>query len=329
MDSLVRQELPAQPLSQIDIDTGPIIERGKRNWAKWLGSLISFAVLAAALWQWQRLDISVFQALVPTSLGFWLAYCCYYLLGPASEWIIFRRLWNLPPSGIVPLLRKKVSNELVLGYVGEVYFYSWARRHSRLTAAPFGAIKDVAILSALAGNIVTLIMLIAGFPVIMGLVQNLDLDLSQRALALSVGFLALMSMLLLFWRKHVLSLPSRELAFVVAVHSARIVVTIGLLALIWHLALPNVDLLWWILLSMLRQLVSRLPFVPNKDVIFASLAIFFVGDDAMIIGLMAFLAGLVLVTHLAVGAALAMIELLENGKPDRAAHTKELAHADR
>ena len=324
MNSFARDLPPAPPLSRIELarielDAGPIIQEGRRNSAKWLGTLISFAVLAAALWQWRNLDMTVLHALMPVTLGFWLAYCLYYLSGPASEWIIFRRLWNLPPAGIIPLIRKKISNELVFGYVGEAYFYSWARRRSHLTAAPFGAIKDVAILSALAGNVVTLLMLAAGFPVIVGLVQNLDLDLSQRALAVSVGFMALVSILLLFWRKHVLSLPAGELRFVIAVHCVRIVITICLLALIWHLALPNVSLLWWILLSMLRQLVSRLPFVPNKDVIFASLAIFFVGDDAMIIGLMAFLAGLILATHLALGSALVLIELFDTYRPRAAA----------
>lgn len=288
-----------------------IIRAGKRNWAKWLGSLISLAVLVAALSQWQQLDFATLRTLLPTSFAFWIAFIVYYMLGPVSEWLIFRRLWQLPPAGIVPLLRKKVSNELVLGYLGEVYFYSWARRHGNLTAAPFGAIKDVAILSAMAGNAITLVMMAVGFPLLYGLADGLDLDLSQRTLAFSVAFMAVSSIMVLALRRRVLSLPRDELVFVLAMHSIRIVAGAGVLALMWHLALPQVGLVWWVLLSLLRQLVTRLPFVANKDVVFASMAIFFVGGETMIPALMALVAGLVLVMHLAVAAGTGIYALVE------------------
>lgn len=288
-----------------------IIRAGKRHWARWLGSLISLAVLVAALSQWQQLDFATLRTLLPTSFAFWIAFVVYYMLGPVSEWLIFRRLWQLPPAGIVPLLRKKVSNELVLGYLGEVYFYSWARRHGNLTAAPFGAIKDVAILSAMAGNAITLVMMAVGFPLLYGLADGLDLDLSQRTLAFSVAFMAVSSIMVLALRRRVLSLPREELVFVLAMHSIRIVAGAGVLALMWHLALPQVGLVWWVLLSLLRQLVTRLPFVANKDVVFASMAIFFVGGETMIPALMALVAGLVLVMHLAVAAGTGIYALVE------------------
>lgn len=316
MNSLIqRSPAVSQPLPHLPIDPAPIIRQGKNNWAKWVGTLVSFAVLAAALWQWRDLDMAAMRGLLPASLAFWVAYLVYYFTGPVSEWLIFRRLWRLPPSGILPLIRKKVSNELVLGYIGEVYFYAWARRHSQLTAAPFGAIKDVAILSALAGNAITLLMLALGAPFLGGL-MDLNLGLSQKTLAWSVGFVALTSLIPLLLRRRVLSLPRRELMFVMAVHCARIAIGIGLLALIWHLALPEVALGWWVLLALLRQLVTRLPFVPNKDVVFASLAILLVGQDAEIAGLMALIATLVLATHLALGAVLAVSELVQSGKKE-------------
>ncbi|MFX8381742.1 hypothetical protein ABTL77_20290, partial [Acinetobacter baumannii] len=84
---------------------------------------------------------------------------------PFADWVIFRRLWGIPASGIFPLLKKLIGNELLpINYVGEVYFYDWARRHVKIDASPFGAVKDVAILSALAGNVVTVIMLALTWP---------------------------------------------------------------------------------------------------------------------------------------------------------------------
>ena len=312
MDSSLGQAAGSSPsIPSLSIDPEPIIRSGQRNWTRWLGSLISFAIFAGALSQWQQLDFHQLQILFPTSIAFWAIYVVYYFIGPASEWVIFHRLWKLPALGIMPLLRKRLSSELVLGYLGEVYFYTWARRNTQLTAAPFGAIKDVAILSAMAGNVITLLMLLLGFPVLKGLVTGLDLDLSQKTLALSIGFIAVTSFLVLVLRRHVLSLPRAELTFVMLVHCCRIGVGIVMLAAMWHLALPDVPLLWWFLLSLLRQLVTRLPFLPNKDVIFASLAIFFVGEETEIVGLLALVAGLVLVSHLLVGVVLAVFELLQ------------------
>lgn len=46
-------------------------------------------------------------------------------------------------AGIGALLRKLVSNELLLGYLGEAQFYAWARSRTNMTTAPFGAIKDI------------------------------------------------------------------------------------------------------------------------------------------------------------------------------------------
>ncbi|MCI1142015.1 hypothetical protein MOP88_06395 [Sphingomonas sp. WKB10] len=52
-----------------------------------------------------------------------------------------------------------------MGYSGEAYFYAWARQRAQLVAAPFGAVKDVSILSAIAGNAVTLAMIAIALPV--------------------------------------------------------------------------------------------------------------------------------------------------------------------
>lgn len=295
------------PIPRQPADSG---ENQRSAWGSRVGTLISLSLLGAALWQCRDLDLAVFRKLMPGAAAFWVVYALYYMATPLADWVIFRRLWNLPPAGIMPLLRKKVSNELILGYLGEVYFYSWVRRNSHVAAAPFGAIKDVTILSAITGNVVTLAMLAAGAPLFLSLVNQVELNMSQRALALSVAFLAVISALALFLRRQIFSLPWRELAFVSAIHTLRILAGIGLLALLWHLALPNVALVWWAVLALLRQLVSRLPFVPNKDVVFASLAIFLLGEDTQIATLMALIAAILLATHLAVALVLGLAGLV-------------------
>ena len=113
----------------------------------------------------------------------------------------------------------------------------------------------------------------------------------------SVGLVLLTSSAVLFFRKTLFSLPRAELRQVTLLHVVRIVVSNGLNALCWHLALPDVGVEWWLLLSAMRLLISRLPFVPNKDVVFAGVAVFLIGHDAEIGTLMTMMATLILATH--------------------------------
>jgi len=115
----------------------------------------------------------------------------------------------------------------------------------------------------------------------------------------------------MLYRKKLFSLPRRDLRFIVLVHLVRILLTTGLAAWMWHIALPSVAISLWLLLSTLRLLLSRLPFVPNKDVVFAGMAVFLVGQDHEVVALMALMAGIILTTHLLVGLALAGAELVD------------------
>ena len=247
--------------------------------------------------------------MVPKSAGFWLVFAVFYLSAPASEWIIYRRLWNLPASSLAPLLRKLVCNELLLGYLGEAYLYSWARRKVAMSAAPFGAIKDVTILSAIAGNGTTLVLLVLIWP----FVGATQLGLESRPVFMSLGVVLLTSVGIMLMRRRIFTLERRELWFIFRMHLLRIAAVAGLTALLWHIVLPDVPLLWWLLLSTLRMLISRLPFVPNKDVVFAGLAVFTLGHETQISALMTMMASAILLTHVLLGTGLVLGGLVHKG----------------
>jgi len=292
------------------IDPEPLIRSG-RNWTRWIGPLVSLLILAVALEQFRGLDRVTLWSLLPTNILFWVAFLFYYTAGPLSEWIIFRRLWNIPLEGFGALLRKLVSNEILLGYLGEVYFYAWARRNTRITAAPFGAIKDVTILSALVGNIVTLVMVMAVIPLFIAV----DTGAGRWDIIGSILFMLASSLAVMLLRNRLFTLPRRELWRVAAIQLLRIVATTLLAAAMWHMLLPSVALSWWILLGTLRQLVSRLPLLPNKDVVFAGMAAFFIGTGNEIVSAMALMATLILAAHLLVGMVLGAAELMQEGRP--------------
>jgi hypothetical protein len=286
------------------IDPEPLVRQG-RDWTRWAGPLVSVLILAAVLFQLRHLALRPMLAMLPASPGFWLAFAFYYLALPLSDWVIFRRLWDLPLAGWPALLRKLVSNEILLGYLGEVYFYAWARRHARVSAAPFGAIKDVSILSAITGNVVTLAMVAAAAP----FVGTLRLGRDGHLFLLSIAFLLLTSIGAMLLRRRLFTLPRDDLRFVTLVHLARIAAMVLLGALLWHLLLPRIGLVWWMLLATFRQLLSRLPFLPDKDLVFAAFVPLLVGHDAAIASATALVAGLILAAHLLVGGLVGAIGL--------------------
>jgi hypothetical protein len=290
---------PTPPSTAPSLDPAPLVQTD-RGWTWWAGVAFSIAILVAVLWQVRSVGVAGVIAMVPRTPGFWLAFLAAYFSAPLVDWLIFRRLWNIPVDGFAALLRKLIGNELLLGYIGEVYFYTWARRRTGMTTAPFGAVKDVAILSALMGNAVTLAMLVLAAPLLSTMRFGIDGD----TLVASIAVVLVTSSAVLLFRRKLFSLPAPELRFVSGMHLLRIGLTTGFNALAWHLVLPDVGMQWWLLLSALRLLLSRLPLLPNKDIVFAGLAIFLIGHDVQIGALMTMMASLILATHLIVGLGL-------------------------
>jgi hypothetical protein len=283
---------------------------GRSQLAGLFSGVISLALVVAVVWHFRGLTLGQITRMIPASPAFWLFFAAYYLAGPISEWFIYRKLWNIPRSGIGALLRKLVSNEILLGYLGEAQFYAWARSRTQMTTAPFGTIKDVTILSALTGNLATLAMLVLAWP----LVASQTALIEMRSAFVSLGVVLVSSMVILAFRSRLFSLPRKDLYFIAAVHTARIAAMLGLAALMWHQVLPGVALWLWLVLATLRMLVSRLPLLPNKDVVFAGLAVYLMGHEARIGDLMAMMAGLLMVTHLVVGAVFGAADLAETRK---------------
>lgn len=101
-----------------------------------IGTILSLIVVGAAIYQARGLDFAKILALVPTSLTFWALFAISYLIGPASDWFIFQRLWGVGGSAFGALIRKLIYNEMLVGYFGEVYFYGWAHHNLKIRDDP-------------------------------------------------------------------------------------------------------------------------------------------------------------------------------------------------
>ena len=80
-------------------------------------------------------------------------------------------------------------------------------------------------------------------------------------------------------------------------HCLRLVAGSLLIALVWHLAMVEVALGFWLILAAARLLTSRLPLIPNKELLFANFAIMVIGQGEALSALVAFTAALSLAVH--------------------------------
>lgn len=278
--------------------------KASRPWV-WLGVVLSGGLVGVIALQLGGASGEVLKTVRQLPLAVWPAFLLLYLTQTLFDYAIFRRLWRMPLAGFEALLRKNVINEVVLGYSGEAFLYVWARRASRAVAAPFAAIKDANIVSALMGNLLTLVLALVSATQLQGL------DFAQRLgpalwsglipVAISLGVLA--------FGRRVFSLRLGQLFYVAAVCGARLTVWAGLTVLVWSLALPQVTPGLWVVLLAIRLLVSRIPLISNKDLVFGSLVLLLLGAHSAVAVLLAALAVMTLGLHLIVIIGLGAADL--------------------
>ncbi|MFZ5748256.1 MAG: hypothetical protein ACOY45_11460 [Pseudomonadota bacterium] len=302
---VVEATLPSAP----DLAGLEPIEKIRRRWPMVLGGALTILMVAGLARELFGDGLGALTRHVPANPLFYIAFALYYLGPPTFDFVIFRKLWQIPMAGMAALHKKRISNEVLLGYSGEAYFYAWARQRTQMVAAPFGAVKDVMILSAIAGNAITLALI--GLALVFSPSKlTLFQQNAQFGLWGSVAVIVAMSLPFLLFSKRVFSLPRNELWWVFGVHCLRLVSGSFLIALAWHFALPDVSLGTWLFLAALRMLASRLPFVPNKDLLFANFAIILIGRGDALSELVAFTAALTLLVHITLIGAFGLHALM-------------------
>lgn len=282
------------------------IERIRSRWPVIVAGAMTVLMVAGLARELLDNGLEALWRHVPASPAFYLAFALLYMSAPTFDWLIFRRLWGLPAAGLVALLKKRIANEVVVGYSGDAYFYVWARARMKMVAAPFGAVKDVTILSAVAGNLITLAMVVVSLPIARGLMSP---DMFKMVAGSAAVTLAISLPFLIFSRR-VFSLPRRTLWWIFAMHCLRLAFGSLMIAVAWAFAMPDVTLGMWLFLAAARLLVSRLPLVPNKDLLFANFAILLIGQGAALSDLMAFTAALTLAVHVALTGVFALYGLV-------------------
>jgi hypothetical protein len=248
-----------------------------------LRRLAGWAVmLAVAAWLVLRLgDIGWAElwAARPSSPLYYVLVLAAYLVLPVADTLIYRRLWAIRFWPSLPaFLRKRIYNSALLGYSGEVYLLMWARKRvDQVDRALAHAIKDTNILSAVVSTYVLAAL-------ILYLITQTAFGFSDDAFgwwaAGTLLFAALAPGAFLF-RRHFMVLSAGTALFVLFVHTVRFLGGQALLLAQWRVELPEIG--WTALATLLaaQMLVSRIPFLPNRDLLFISIGISLAGPLAM------------------------------------------------
>ena len=301
-----------------DWGNSPAGIRAKKAFNILLSALI-LALLVRAIAQvgWEQ----VIDA-VPVNPWFWLLFVGSYLLQPLVEWLIYRRWWHFGWESLGVFLKMRVMNDALFSYSGHTYLLVWAAKRLGIefdpkapaprilgrgdgpgvdpATSPLAAVKDMAITSGLAGNLATLLILGLALTMDGATVLGAALDpRTLRVLLWSFAAMVVLNVAIVLFRGRVMSLPPRENFFAFRWHLFRVVTIQALLVGSWAVALPGFTAETWFLLGALRMVIGRMP-VPNKDILFAAMAVSLTGDSSVqVAALMAAQGALILLFHAA------------------------------
>lgn len=237
---------------------------------QWGIPLLLLAIIGRKLSQLGWSDI---WAARPANPGFYLLLVAQFFLQPFGDYLVYRNLWreNRPPLAVI--LRKRLMNTFMLDYSGEAFFFFWAQQHLKLERGLLiHAIKDSNILSGAASLVMVyvLLILLMGFG---GL--HLPGNLTNNTwLFVGAGTVPLiLTAAIVLGHRKLTVLSRRQMAVIFAIHFTRVVAVLAVEFGLWELsgALPSA--IACLQFVALRLVVTRLPLIPNKDLLFVGAGI--------------------------------------------------------
>jgi hypothetical protein len=210
----------------------------------------------------------------PHALSFYLVLVLPFFVQPVADLIIYRNLLGvgrLLPFSI--MLRKRYMNNVMVDYSGEAYFFLWARKNLDLKKGVLlHSVKDTNVLSAGAGLTMVWLMLLA---LVASGVMKLPAFLPANWwTVVAVGSLPLvLCVALIVGGRRVTALSRGDVATTFAIHLARSIAALSLEFALWWLsgALPSATVC--LEFVALRLLITRLPLVPSKELVFVGVGI--------------------------------------------------------
>ncbi len=274
-------------------------------------------------------------AALPTSPLFYIFVVAMYFAYPLGEWLVYRRLWgDVARKRFDVFVRMRIYNAAVMSYSGEAYLGIWAAKRVGGRKRDIAAkIKDSQILSALSSNSLTIVLLALLFSSgKLGIFTGAD-PTYPTYVAIALGLSLFLIPLVVWFRKQILSLEPGVTRYVFGVHFTRLIAVVSLQVGSWAVVLPNVPMEIWLVFLTGQYVLTRVPFLPNVDLMIAGLGLallsFVDAPAAALAGIFVASGAINQVLHLTLFAGLTLHDMVRRPstkrKPDQFAEPVEPA----
>lgn len=254
-------------------------------------------IIGILIYQIWNLGISSVLQELPTHPLFYLLFLLIYFSLPIAEYFTYSRSFKLNfLSSQAIFLKKRIYNKTIIGYSGELQLFFWLKKEFDIPEKEsFKVVRDNNTLSTIASTFVTVTLLVGFF--LTGNITMLeftDIQIGYYLAALGVGVL-IIALVFMKFKKYLYSMNRRDTLSIFGIHSLRLYLLAVFQVLQWAVVMPEVSYQIWITIIAMQIILSRLPFIPNKDLIFIAASLEY--SQHVDISAAA-LAGLLIVNHL-------------------------------
>ena len=207
---------------------------------------------------------------LPSQPWFYILFFILYVTLPVAEVLIYKQIWTFKAwEGFKVFITKKVYNDEVMGYTGELYLYTWGRKLTgKSDKDVLKNIRDNSIISAVNSNITAIVLI--GVLISAGQVKLTDLigNVNYLYVALGIFITAVLIVLFIRFRQFLFDLPLKKAAAIFGIYTVRFAIHHALLMLSWAIVIPDTSLNVWFTFLATIIVVNRIPFIPSKDLVF-------------------------------------------------------------
>ena len=241
------------------------------NALPWVRRAVSLAIVAYIVWRLTHFGWDELLANLPQNPAFYAVQLLAYAVLPVCEIVIFSKLFGYRLwTAWAVMLRKRALNNSVIGYSGEAYLVFWAKdRLGMRRRDALSAIKDNVLLSGFttaAFAILAAGTLLAFHPVLLD--ANAMLATGERPFVVFAVLFVVALVAGHFFRKRLFGIAGAMIGLIIAIHATRLVINYSLQMLQWDIGIPAGSLTLWFTLATVQLVISQLPLLPNRDLLF-------------------------------------------------------------
>lgn len=242
---------------------------------KWLQRIINVVVLVWLIYELSRIGWQDVGKSLPVQPLFYFLVFVLFIQLPLIEVVIYRLSWIFNGLKAIPVFFiKTVYNKHVMGYSGELYFFVWAKKNVSLPVKQiFRTVMDINILSTLASTFVAVLLLSVFF--FTGQIRPITdfIETDNVYLIATLILILVLGILIIRFRRFVIVMPVKTALSVFSIHTARLFIMHSINVWMYYIVLPDTPLYVWFTLLSIEIVLSRIPILPNRDLIFTGIGI--------------------------------------------------------